>query len=111
MANIDTVKTEATEFYEKYSKELNNKDQFHKSMQDEKSKFEKKEPEVASRLPQNILDDISFGAQNIRTAIKEKYLGRLPGMKRGEAKIDYASRALTIVVSVLMMAILGYVQI
>ena len=51
MANIDTVKTEATEFYEKYSKELNNKDQFHKSMQDEKSKFEKKEPEVASRLP------------------------------------------------------------
>jgi hypothetical protein len=56
-----------------------------------------------------MLDDIRFGAQNIRTSIKEKYLGRLPGMKRGEVSVDYASSALKVVVSLLMMSILGYI--
>ena len=56
-----------------------------------------------------MLDDIKFGAMNIKTAIKEKHLGRLPGMKRGEVSLQYASRALTIVVSLIMMSILGYI--
>ena len=57
-----------------------------------------------------MLDDIQFGAINIKTAIKEKYLGRLPGLKRGEVSLQYASRALTVVVSLIMMSILGYIQ-
>jgi len=58
-----------------------------------------------------MLDDIKFGAENIKTAIKEKYLGRLPGMKRGEAKVYYAARALTVVTSLIMMSMLGYVSV
>jgi hypothetical protein len=56
------------------------------------------------------LEDIKFGATSVKTVIKEKYLGRLPGMKRGDVSLQYASNALTIVVSLVMMSILGYIQ-
>ena len=109
MLSIDKVKGEATEFYEKYSKELKNKETFDKEMENSKSKIKnKQEPSIS--LPEAFLEDIRFGAVNIKTVIKEKYLGRLPGVKRGDVTLQYASNALTIVVSLIMMSILGYIQ-
>lgn len=55
------------------------------------------------------MKDIKFGAENVLVAIKEKYLGRLPGMKRGDSKLTYASNSLTVVVSLIMIVILGYI--
>ena len=31
------------------------------------------------------INDIRFGAESLRTTLKEKYLGRLAGKKRGES--------------------------
>ena len=61
-------------------------------------------------LTNELIEDLTYGAQQIHTSIKEKYLGRLPGMKRGDVKVDYASNALKIVVSGIMITILIYVQ-
>jgi hypothetical protein len=36
------------------------------------------------KLNKVIIEDITFGAENLRIQLKEKYLGRLPGTKRGE---------------------------
>ena len=49
MGKIDVVKDEAKEFYDKYSKELNNKELFHKAM--ETSADKKKEPKINEQLP------------------------------------------------------------
>jgi hypothetical protein len=42
MLSIDQVKEEATEFYDKYSKELKNKETFDKEMENSKSKIKNK---------------------------------------------------------------------
>jgi len=49
MGRIDVVKDEAKEFYDKYSKELNNKEIFHK--ESEKFAEKKKEPKINDQLP------------------------------------------------------------
>ena len=49
MGKIDVVKDEAKEFYDKYSKELNNKEIFHKAS--EKFEGKKKEPSINDQLP------------------------------------------------------------
>jgi hypothetical protein len=56
------------------------------------------------------MKEIKSGADTVLVAIKEKYLGRLPGMKRGDSRLEYASNSLSIVVSLIMIAILGYIQ-
>ena len=43
-------------------------------------------------------------------AIKEKYLGRLPGTKRGEIETSYSSDKLIFMMSFSMISILLYVS-
>ena len=61
-------------------------------------------------LPDFLVEDVRVGAENIRVAIKEKYLGREAGKKRGETSLSYSSDLLVMVMSGSMIAILGYVS-
>ena len=61
-------------------------------------------------LDQKAIDDIKFGAETILISLKEKYLGRLPGAKRGESELSYTSNMLTIGMSTTMFLILLYLQ-
>ena len=61
-------------------------------------------------LPDQIIDDIKFGVDNIRVAIKEKHLGRQAGKKRGETATMYSNDILTILMSSIMSIILMYVS-
>lgn len=61
-------------------------------------------------LPSEIIEDIKFGADNIRIAMKEKYLGRDQGKKRGETAVMYSNDILTIIMSSFMIIILMYVS-
>ena len=44
-----------------------------------------------SKLDEESLNDIKFGAETLRTTIKEKYLGREKGAKRGEIDVNYGT--------------------
>jgi hypothetical protein len=56
-----------------------------------------------------VLDDIKYGADTILISLKEKYLGRKPGTKRGEADVQYKSTYLHLMVSAIMLLVLLYV--
>ena len=58
------------------------------------------------------VNEIKKQADAIRISLKDKYLGRLPGQKRGEANNAYAGSisALTGLVGVSMLSFLGYVH-
>lgn len=43
------------------------------------------------KLDEASLSDIKFGAETLRTTIKEKYLGREKGAKRGEIDVNYGT--------------------
>jgi hypothetical protein len=43
------------------------------------------------KLDEESLNDIKFGAETLRTTIKEKYLGREKGAKRGEIDVNYGT--------------------
>ena len=57
-----------------------------------------------------MIEDIKFGAENIKVAIKEKYLGREANKKRGETQTSYSSDTLTIIMSSSMIMILVYIS-
>lgn len=61
-------------------------------------------------LDQKAIDDIKFGAETVLISLKEKYLGRLPGTKRGQSDLQYTSNMLTIGMSTTMFLILLYLQ-
>ena len=58
------------------------------------------------------VNEIKKQAEAIRVSLKDKYLGRLPGQKRGEANNAYAGSisALTGVLGISLLGFLGYVH-
>lgn len=114
--SIDTTKKDASEFHEKYMKQLEEKEKFYKDKDaftkvEEKKKAEERDPEPELvDIPEVFLEDIRYGADNIKIAIMEKYLGREAGKKRGETTLKYSSDMLVMVMSGCMLIILGYVS-
>ena len=54
------------------------------------------------------LKDIRFGAETLRTTLKEKYLGRMAGAKRGETNVSYgAQKVLSLIIGIAMMTLLA----
>jgi hypothetical protein len=64
------------------------------------------------KLSNKHLKDIKDYAEELRTVLKEKYLGRLPGQKRGESNAAYAGQLsfLTSLLGVAMLGFLGYLH-
>jgi hypothetical protein len=65
-----------------------------------------KEQEVW-RLSNKHLNDIRDTAEQLQIVLKEKYLGRLPGQKRGESGAKYAGQ-ITFLSSALGVAMIGF---
>ena len=89
--NVDMIIENTQQFYDGFDKQLKDKDQFYKTDQEFSKKTEKEQKQKAQdaaplRLERESIEDIKYGADNIRIGLKEKYLGRKPGMKRGEAE-------------------------
>lgn len=84
LAHIDKLKNNAADFIEKYEEQLEEKEKFYKKDKEFEKKQEKKKDPEQLKLTQKVIEDISYGAENLRIQLKEKYLGRLPGTKRGE---------------------------
>lgn len=61
MQNIDNVKSEAQQFYDKYSKDLKNRELFHEEIDKSKSENPNK-PKVNEKLSEEMVEDIRFGA-------------------------------------------------
>mmetsp|Transcript_10648 Transcript_10648/g.17896 ORF Transcript_10648/g.17896 Transcript_10648/m.17896 type:complete len:173 (+) Transcript_10648:1096-1614(+) len=109
---IDSLSKNTKQFLDQYDKQLTEKDKFYK----DQDKFSKERQESDSlegtsvdpnlKLDDKTLEDIKYGVENLRTTLKEKYLGRSLGSKRGETNANYASGYLTIVFSGIMMIIL-----
>lgn len=60
------------------------------------------------KLDDKIINDIKFGAETLRTTVKEKYLGRQKGAKRGEIDVDYGrSNMFQIIIGLSMLGILA----
>lgn len=64
------------------------------------------------KLSSRHLKDIRESAEQLRIVLKEKYLGRLPGEKRGESGAAYAGQLslLTSVLGLVMLGFLGYLS-
>ena len=57
---------------------------------------------------ERMLSDIKFGAETLRTTIKEKYLGREKGAKRGETDVAYgSSNIFQIIIGIAMLGLLA----
>jgi hypothetical protein len=109
ISHLDNLKKNALDFKEKYEDQLTQKEKFYKDDQEwEKKNSKNQEPEEL-KLTKSIIEDISFGAENLRVQLKEKYLGRKAGAKRGETQAQYSSNTLTIVMAASMFVILGYI--
>ena len=112
IANIDTIKTNGTEFKNQFEKQLEDK----KSFYTEQDKHEKAaEPEKSSSPSKQTLDEetvkeVKLGADLIRLTIKEKFLGRQQGKSRGESVLTYSSDNLTAILGATMIIILSYVS-
>ena len=112
---VDRTRKEGQEFFDAYNKQLKEKKKFYEE-QEHHAKVNEKEAKKSAKeekplkLSEETLKDIEFGADNIRTAIKEKYLGRLPGTKRGEVATSYSSDNLIFIMSFSMITILLYVS-
>lgn len=62
------------------------------------------------KLDDASLSDIKFGAETLRTTIKEKYLGREKGAKRGETDVNYGtSSTFQTIIGLGMLGILAYI--
>jgi len=58
-------------------------------------------------LPKETLQDIEFGINTYRTALKEKLMGRKEGANRGEFEISYNSKTtLSLVMCGIMVVVL-----
>lgn len=112
---------ETDKFKDKYKGKLEDKEKFY----EEQKQWDKENEGKASQeedidtssadlknlvLDGDILDDIKYGADNIRIGLKEKYLGRNAGAKRGETVLQYVPSTLTLVISGTMFSVLAYVQ-
>ena len=112
---VDRARKEGQEFFDAYNKQLKEKKKFYEEQEYHSKKNEKEEKKQAKeerpqKLSEETIKDIEFGADNIRIAIKEKYLGRLPGTKRGEVATSYSSDKLIFVMTFCMITILLYVS-
>lgn len=109
---IDNTLTNSKVYQTEFNKQLDLKLKAAKEAKDSgPQKTQKKEDlKDLQKLPENIVDDIKFGAENIRVAIKEKHLGRLAGKKRGETAVMYSNDILTILMSSCMIVILMFVS-
>jgi hypothetical protein len=84
MTKIDDTLEKGNKFKNEYLKQLEEKAKFYDENDDysksDHKKTEKKKAKDADLqnkdLPESILEDIKYGADNIRVAIKEKHLGR-----------------------------------
>jgi len=85
------------------------RDEFKKKEDKQKALEKDPEPELVD-IPAEFIEDLKFGADNIKIAIMEKYLGREAGKKRGETTLSYASDMLVMAMSGFMLVILGYVS-
>lgn len=66
------------------------------------------------KLDEESLNDIKFGAETLRTTIKEKYLGREKGAKRGEIDVNYGtSGTFQTIIGLAMLGLLAaiYIQV
>ena len=116
ISQIDTMKSDAKTFADGYSKQLEDKHNFYKTQDEEDKKKDrqdkreekKREPDAPLDIPADVLEDIRYGADNIKVALKEKYLGREEGKKRGETTLSYSSDMLTICMSSAMILILAF---
>jgi len=90
---------------------LDDKHKFYKEQDQWDKKRAQEEDTGASidpkaRLDVKTMDDVKFGADQIRISLKEKYLGRAVGAKRGETSISYSSSYLTLGLSGVMLVVL-----
>ena len=97
---VDVTKAEALEFQEQWGKQLDDKKKFYDDLDSHKGKKSSMGDMENSYLDDNgqkysldpkQLEDIRFGAETLRTTVKEKYLGRDKGAKRGETDVEYGS--------------------
>ena len=112
---IDNMNRETEKFKKKYEDQLEQKSKFYEDQRfhESKNKEELKQEEAGKgslNLDQKAIDDIKFGAETVLISLKEKYLGRLPGTKRGQSDLSYTSNMLTIGMSTTMFLILLYLQ-
>ena len=64
------------------------------------------------KLDEESLNDIKFGAETLRTTIKEKYLGRDKGAKRGETDAVYGtSSTFQTIIGIAMLSLLAAIYI
>lgn len=119
IVQLDEIQGQGDNFTNVYMKEIEDKAKYYEEQKQyfdsdhAKAEKEKKDKEKASgpvELPKTIINDIKFGADNIRVAIKEKHLGREQGKKRGETAVMYSNDILTIIMSSFMIVILMYVS-
>lgn len=61
MQNIDNVKSKAQQFYDKYSKDLKNRELFHEEI-DKTTSENPNKPKAKEQLPEAMVEDIRFGA-------------------------------------------------
>ena len=110
---VDQTMDNAKKFNDEYLEELKNKTTFYKSQDAEAGKRERREnrkrPESID-IPQETLDDITFGVDEMRTAFKEKYLGRAKGAARGDTALNYSPTMLTLLMSGVMLCVLAYIH-
>lgn len=111
LAQIDYLKGNATEFKNGYDEQLKSKKNFYNTQSAwEKRRGLDKDDKHEKTLSDDHIKDIKYGAQQLKISLKEKYLGRLPGTKRGESQVEYSSGTLTCIMSFSMIIILGYVN-
>ena len=106
------MKESGKRFKDQYVKQLESKEKFYDENDDfkKKDKNSKDQDNELKKLDDNVIDDIKYGAENIRIALKEKYLGRELGKKRGETMVVYSNDLLTIAMSSCMIVILLYIS-
>ena len=106
---VDSTKEETLQFKQEYMDELDRKKQFYDAqMREQSAEFRKARQNMGDmenssvdddperrggklKLDDASLNDIRFGAETLRTTIKEKYLGREKGAKRGETDVNYGT--------------------
>ena len=114
---IEGTRKEALLFKDEFSTQLQNKEIFYNNL----GKGDMENSDVTDqpgfkpetfKLNSNDLAEIKKSAEEVRLALKEKYLGRLPGQKRGEATVAYAGSisALSGLLGLVMLGFLGYVH-
>jgi len=122
ITTLDDEMEETEKFKEKYTARMDDKTKFYeeqkywKEQNEKENKDEDNSLEGTSsmdlsklKLDDDIISDLKYGAENIRTGLKEKYLGRDAGAKRGETSLQYVPATLTLAIGAFMFSVLAYV--